>query len=804
MVKRGSITIFLCLILSTVMIVVSSLTEVVRIRSAYTAFDRKLQVALNSVMANYDQHLFDDYGILAFDSALEGNTVNEDNLQNLVYEYIVKNTMKGVNETSFITNLKYQGNFIDLYQFNIDKISSIENQSIVDNKAEYLKQQIVDNMKYKIVLVGINKFTDLSEAVEKSKVTSTAIEKKAEVDAVAQKLSTELIDLIQGIDGIEFKKGRPKVNKGQYCIVDSFVKKLSITNPTMESQKINNLELFEDINPTVYNIVELFDLLINEYRTLQNLIESRDSIDNQKTEFKLILNSSTDSTQEQIDKLKAKIKELDDYIKSYDTLIEESNEQIREKYNTLKTLIQDNAKANVTTQTKVNQYKTAAVDLISMEELYKIFLEENKKDLTEEIYTSLYPDSSGGNSKYGNIQKIDETISENVRLYNSNEITILLNLNTSNNSKSNISSTYQIGLEIKIIENAKKILSKLSNDYLEFDYSGYSIKGIEEDDPRDTLSSIASGKLEDYEDLTGEKNIDIEGLPSKLLEVATNEISEPDFDEQQYTKDAFTGFATSADTSGTVSNMLEATLVNEYIMGTFMSISDYSKSGNKTILCDVPFEDRALNYEIEYIIAGKNSDLKNKVSVAAKLLLIRFCFNFIHAIADSEKRGIALSLATAIVGPASAFGMNYIVQFLLLGAWALAESAYDVQQLFKGEKLPIIKSKEDWKTSITGAIKETIDNEEEKGFNVGYEDYLRLILMTSTSEQERLYRSMDLMQLNLQKQYGEGTHQMENMLYEFDIEGTTSIKSIFLPKAFNFFTDSNNTYFIKARKRRAY
>jgi hypothetical protein len=239
-------------------------------------------------------------------------------------------------------------------------------------------------------------------------------------------------------------------------------------------------------------------------------------------------------------------------------------------------------------------------------------------------------------------------------------------------------------------------------------------------------------------------------------------------------------------------------------MGTFMSISDYSKSGNKTILCDVPFEDRALNYEIEYIIAGKNSDLKNKVSVAAKLLLIRFCFNFIHAIADSEKRGIALSLATAIVGPASAFGMNYIVQFLLLGAWALAESAYDVQQLFKGEKLPIIKSKEDWKTSITGAIKETIDNEEEKGFNVGYEDYLRLILMTSTSEQERLYRSMDLMQLNLQKQYGEGTHQMENMLYEFDIEGTTSIKSIFLPKAFNFFTDSNNTYFIKARKRRAY
>ena len=91
---------------------------------------------------------------------------------------------------------------------------------------------------------------------------------------------------------------------------------------------------------------------------------------------------------------------------------------------------------------------------------------------------------------------------------------------------------------------------------------------------------------------------------------------------------------------------------------------------------------KALDYELEYIVSGKGSDRDNLKQVALDILGIREGMNFLYLISSGEKRNEAQALATAILAPYPVAEVaNVALMMGILAAWAFAESVLDVRSL---------------------------------------------------------------------------------------------------------------------------
>ena len=77
-----------------------------------------------------------------------------------------------------------------------------------------------------------------------------------------------------------------------------------------------------------------------------------------------------------------------------------------------------------------------------------------------------------------------------------------------------------------------------------------------------------------------------------------------------------------------------------------------------------------MDYEIEYILSGKDRDRDNLEQTIGKLLLIREGMNLIYLMQDSAKKAEAESLAIALVGFTGMYGVIKVTQVLILAIWA--------------------------------------------------------------------------------------------------------------------------------------
>ncbi len=175
----------------------------------------------------------------------------------------------------------------------------------------------------------------------------------------------------------------------------------------------------------------------------------------------------------------------------------------------------------------------------------------------------------------------------------------------------------------------------------------------------------------------------------------------------------------------------------------------------------------ALDYELEYIAAGKASDHANLKSVVRRLLLLREGANFLYLQADAAKQAEAYELAAAI---AAAFAIAPATPLLaqgILAAWAYAESILDVRALLSGGRVPWIKTAESWSSDLSGIGALLAGNAQAKTTESGdnYTGYLQKLLYF-TSARASSYRAMDLMEW-YRVGCGEGQIRMDAMIVTF-------------------------------------
>lgn len=169
------------------------------------------------------------------------------------------------------------------------------------------------------------------------------------------------------------------------------------------------------------------------------------------------------------------------------------------------------------------------------------------------------------------------------------------------------------------------------------------------------------------------------------------------------------------------SDILDKALYVEYIRTHFQNYLEQA-------------HEKPLSYEMEYLIAGKESDIRNLEVVISKLLLIREADNYISLLTNESKKLEAHAIAAGMANVAA--WLEPIIYQALLLYWAYEMSVDDLQLLFAGGEIPVVKA---------------LSFEGEKTIGLNYEEYLCLLLLLEQREKLTM-RTLDLVELFIRKE----------------------------------------------------
>lgn len=162
-------------------------------------------------------------------------------------------------------------------------------------------------------------------------------------------------------------------------------------------------------------------------------------------------------------------------------------------------------------------------------------------------------------------------------------------------------------------------------------------------------------------------------------------------------------------------------------------------------------KNHALEYELEYCVAGKGSDQENLEKTVKELLLIREAGNFMTIMQDGKKQALALEIATAAVGFTGLAPLIQAVQVGILLAWSYIESVLDVRCLLAGGSVPLVKAVSDWKSDVSLGEKMLADKKnktESSKDGLNYRQYLQILLLL-VPDSTLAYRAMDIIEQNV-------------------------------------------------------
>ena len=189
--------------------------------------------------------------------------------------------------------------------------------------------------------------------------------------------------------------------------------------------------------------------------------------------------------------------------------------------------------------------------------------------------------------------------------------------------------------------------------------------------------------------------------------------------------------------------LLDDLLFREYLLEKYPNWSEPAKDGD-------------LQYQLEYILAGKTRDKDNLKAVVIRLLLLREGCNYAYAVSDGGMNAQARTLAAGIIGWTGMPALVEVLKHAILLGWCYAESMLDVRCLMSGGRVPIMKTPGTWQLSLEDLYRiadvlEGGTHGKQEGY--GYTMYLRLLLnLQWVSEQKK--RGLDLAELNIRKGSG--------------------------------------------------
>lgn len=178
-------------------------------------------------------------------------------------------------------------------------------------------------------------------------------------------------------------------------------------------------------------------------------------------------------------------------------------------------------------------------------------------------------------------------------------------------------------------------------------------------------------------------------------------------------------------------------------------------------------EKKALDYELEYIVAGRETDEQNLRAVVNMIMMQRTGVSFVRLMSDSVNSNKAYAAAAAIVGFTGIDALVRCVQLAIMAAWAYEDACVDMAVLLDGGKIPLIKNSiniafEEMLMFGKELIQRKVAGAKSKS-GIDYSDILNTLLLTKGINLITC-RSMDIIQNNIKLNYSK-RFSFQNCIY---------------------------------------
>lgn len=266
---KASVTIFLSLVITVVIVVVCTVIESARISVSQMEGKAATYMAVESVFAGYGKQLYQDYGILL--------AWEQEPLGNQVTRYMQDN----IN----MADLDFKNN--DFSNMEIESVNILKQKYATDKEGDLFVKQVVDYAKYIVGIDAVNKLISDSEEENNNKETCNEIKENSNVTNIANDVSKEMIGIVEKINTqIDELKKTEKLKGKMSAVFQKFDDlkaniKANITGQN-QNQNIHNKKVkkFWNKYKKLKSVLKIEDTLISKTLTdMDTYVEKKNAIE---------------------------------------------------------------------------------------------------------------------------------------------------------------------------------------------------------------------------------------------------------------------------------------------------------------------------------------------------------------------------------------------------------------------------------------------------------------------------------------------------------------------------------------------
>ncbi len=181
-------------------------------------------------------------------------------------------------------------------------------------------------------------------------------------------------------------------------------------------------------------------------------------------------------------------------------------------------------------------------------------------------------------------------------------------------------------------------------------------------------------------------------------------------------------------------------------------------------------ENAGLDYQMEYLLFGEESDTMNLRKTAAAVCGLRETANLIYLMSSAEKRESVTALSSLLSAALFLPEAEPIFETLIFLGWSCLESIQDVKCLLSGGKVPLLKNDTSWQSDLGGIVDwNGADEKSQKDRGQSYEDYLKILLYFNNLE-TLTDRFMDIMEMDIRLTKGNEAFRMDGCIDYIEAE----------------------------------
>ena len=340
---KGSITVFLSLILMLIFSLLLTIIEGARVGTAKVYAERALSTAMDSVFAEYYGPLWEEYHIFGY---YPGGGTEEERCKQISES--VKNYMSYTFEPDKDLNLADSTESYELFNTELNSISVNNETMLMDYQGELLINEAVEYMKYSEMGNGMELLMDKLSLLQTPEKVSYIYEEKQKVEEELVEIDKGILKLMKLLDGLQTdKKGIEVTKKGELKTVDYFVKKICFGEVTKETVGINQDNIFQALKNSYVNPSIDFEILDADFTGLETVLKQIEEIQAEQVEAeaKLLQEQMKLDTLNALGKKtkddKQQIKEIKKTINALQTEIKTSKDKAEEQEKVKQQLVKE-------------------------------------------------------------------------------------------------------------------------------------------------------------------------------------------------------------------------------------------------------------------------------------------------------------------------------------------------------------------------------------------------------------------------------------------------------------------------------